>query len=90
MATKESKAKKGKELDKKSVKKLEEALLNEEGKDDIGQDGSSRDVTTGGGEENNQTSPDDTSVPKEPTPEPVYDEPTLAEIIIEKCVRFLP
>ncbi|XP_041359048.1 radial spoke head 10 homolog B-like isoform X2 [Gigantopelta aegis] len=83
MATKDSKAKKVKESDKKAIKKLEEALLLEEGKDDSSQDGSSRNATTGDVDENNQTSPDERMVVKDPTPEPVYDEPTLAEIIIE-------
>lgn len=75
MATKETKGKKGKDGEKRSAKKSEESIIDDEKKEGSVLGGTESSPT----EDNLQESPR-----KEPSPEPVYDEPTLSELIIER------
>ncbi|OWF43641.1 radial spoke head 10 homolog B-like [Mizuhopecten yessoensis] len=74
MATKEAKGKKGKDGEKRSAKKSEGSIIDDEKKDGSIIGGTESTPT----EDNVQESPR-----KEPSPEPEYDEPTLTELIIE-------
>lgn len=86
MATKAAKgAKQTKETDKKGNKKNDELPLVEEKKEDSPVEGESNDTP----ETVETETVEDLPPPKEPTPEPVYDEPTLSELIIEWCVTFI-
>ncbi|XP_046357024.1 radial spoke head 10 homolog B-like [Haliotis rufescens] len=80
MATKAAKgAKQTKETDKKGNKKNDELPLVEEKKEDSPVEGEFNDTP----ETVETETVEDLPPPKEPTPEPVYDEPTLSELIIE-------
>ncbi|XP_052066462.1 radial spoke head 10 homolog B-like [Mytilus californianus] len=74
MSTKDSKTKKGKDGEKRSAKKSEDCLSEPENKAESTINGTESTPF----EEQLQEPP-----PKEPTPEPVYDEPSLSELIIE-------
>ena len=78
MATKgEGKPKKGEKGEKRSAKKLDDALNS------LASNGTPQPE----GSETNETQEltvTEETVPKDPSPEPVYDEPTLSEIIVER------
>ena len=79
MATKgEGKAKKG---EKRSAKKLEDALQN------LG----SSETPQPEESESTEKEPEqvaEVATPKDPSPEPVYDEPTLSELIVTRLFSF--
>lgn len=77
MSTKDSKTKKGKDGEKRSAKKSEDCLSEPENKAESTINGTESTPF----EEQLQEPP-----PKEPTPEPVYDEPSLSELIIERLL----
>lgn len=75
MSTKDSKAKKSKDGEKRSAKKSEDCPSEQDNK---------AESTINGTESTPFEDQPQELPPKDPTPEPVYDEPSLSELIIER------
>jgi hypothetical protein len=81
MATSMRKSRAGKDSDKKSSKKIEDEVLRVE---EVPVELVEQVATPVVEEQIVQVTPQ----PPEPEPEPVYDEPILTKLIVERCVSF--